>query len=186
MANATSKIDLTIPLATFLAQVEGDGTIADVIDDLKVDRTGYEVNASGISVAGGQRWANLVDDFIQKVYALNPGREDYALQTVGAVSTTQTIATLAVDGDLWRIGGIVTGRTSTAAEVVSARIDGHFYRSGGTVLPLDPTHAIVQLGLAGVDAALVIATNDVQVQVTGIGGKTIDWSVRINYAEKIS
>ena len=186
MSNPTSLIDFSIPLATFLATAKGDATWAQILSDVKTDRVGYEVPASGCSVAHGQLIANAFDDFLKLVYAQSPGRKDYSLSTIGAVTDEQVLATLGVDGELWRISGIVTGRTATAGEVASAQIGGHFYRSGGTVFPLDVTHTIVEVGLVAVDAELVVATDDVKVLVTGIAGKTITWHTRIDYAEQIS
>ena len=188
MSNPTNKFDFSITLAAFLATVEGDGTIADVLDVLKTDRVGYEANASAISVAAGQRWSNLVDDFIEKVYELNPGRKDYnAIETIGAVNTDTVIATLATNGDAWRIGIVITGRTATDGELVSARAEGHFYRDAGTVNVLDPIHTVLATApLSGGDADLVIVGDDVILRATGVAAKTIGWHARVEYAEQIA
>jgi hypothetical protein len=186
VSNTTSIVDFSIPLTTFLTTAISDGTWADVFGDLKFDRVGYEAAASQIAAAGGQLWSNGLDDMFKSVWALNPGRKDYTLSTSGAVTDSQVIATLDTNGDLWRIAGIVTGRSASTGEVASARIGGHFYRDGGTVLPLDVTHTIVQVGFATVDAELDIDGDDVVVLVTGEAGFDITWHVRIDHAEQIS
>lgn len=187
MANGSNVFDFTIPWATFTATSISDGTYSDVFVSTKVDRVGYEVAATSVTVAHGQIWSNGVDDFISRVYQLNPGREDYTgIQTVGAVNATQDLATIDADGEVWRMAAVVTGSTSTAGEVASAHISAHFYRSGGTVSILDPVHTIVTTaGLAGADADFTISADVVRITFTGIGGKTIDWDARVDYVEQI-
>jgi hypothetical protein len=187
MANGSNAFDFSITLADFLATVVGDGTNASIVQALKTDKAGFAVPASGISVASGQLWSNRVDDFILKIYELNPGRKDHALTTVGALTASVVLATLTTNGDVWRIGGVATGRTATAGEVASARFEGHFYRAAGVVSLLDPVHTVVTTApLAGVDIDLDISGNDVRILATGIGGKTVTWTIRVDEAVEIS
>lgn len=186
MANATSRIDLRTPFATFLAVSEGDGTIADVLQTLKVDRTGYEVNASGISVAAGQRWSNLVDDFCIAFYQLNPGRKDYQTTTSGAVNSDVSMFTADTNGDVWRIKAIVTAYTATAGEIAVVHLEGHFYRASGTVTLFDPTHTVRNVAaLAGVDADWRINSDDVEIRCTGVAAKDITYDIRVEYMEQL-
>ena len=123
---------------------------------------------------------------MQHVYGLNPGRKDHTLQTVGALTDNVVLATLTTNGQLYRISGSATGRTATDGEVASARFGGHFFRDAGIVTKLDPTHTIIETApLAGIDLDLDISTDDVRVLATGIGGKTVDWAIRVDVVEEI-
>ena len=68
MANSPSVIDFNIRLADFLATVVGDGTWEDIFNALKIDKTGFEADATDIDAAAGQLWGNAMDDFFQAVY----------------------------------------------------------------------------------------------------------------------
>ncbi len=71
MSNPTNIFDLlTEDLATFLAKAVSDGTYSDVVDTLKVDDTGLETPATGITTAEGQLWSNLLDDWLKTAYPI--------------------------------------------------------------------------------------------------------------------
>lgn len=179
MANSPNVIDLSIPLADFLAQSVDDGTYSDIIETLKFDRAGQEAAATQQDEFTGQLWGNLQDDMFLTLYALNQGRKDYELDTVDAATDSDTLATLTTDGDAYRIEATVLGKTATDGEVAYARLQGVYYRTGGTVLLLAPTKTLAQIGLAGVDANLVISGDDVNLEVTGALGFTIAWTGRV-------
>jgi len=67
MANDTNKINRSTSLADLFGTPVSDGTFGDVVETPKVDRPGKEVPASRSQNAGGQLWANLVDDAIKRV-----------------------------------------------------------------------------------------------------------------------
>lgn len=186
MANGTNAFDFSVKLQDFLAQAIDDGTYADIINALKIDKAGFIAPATGITVASGQLWSNVVDDFMQRVYGLNPGRKDYTLATVGALTSNVVLATLTADGQLYRIKGEATGRTGTDAEVASVKFSGHFYRDSGVVNVIDPIHTIVETApLAGIDLDLDIDSDDVRLLATGIGGKNVGWAIRVELVEEI-
>lgn len=66
MANSPNLITRSTSLADLLATAVSDGTYEDVIETAKVDKAGHEVPASAVSDAGGQLWANLVDDAVKR------------------------------------------------------------------------------------------------------------------------
>lgn len=186
MSSTSTIFDFSVPLATWLADTYDDATYADVFQALKYDRVGYEAAASQLVAGAGQLWSNGVDDFILYVYAHNPGRKDYTLSTSGATTDSQLLATLDTNGQLWRIEGIVTGRTATQGEVVSCKIGGHYYRAAGSVSTLDLTHTVARATLASADADIVVTGDNVSVVCTGEAAKDITWHVRITMAEQIS
>lgn len=185
MANSPNSIDLSIPLATFLATAVDDGTYSDIIETLKFDRAGQEAAATQQDEFSGQLWSNLQDDMFLTLYALNQGRRDYELDTVDAATDSDTLATLAVDGDAYNIEAMVIAKTATDGEVVHARLGGLFYRTGGSVLVMAPTKTLSQVGLAGVDANLVISGDDVNLEVTGAVGFTIAWTGRVTTVQEL-
>lgn len=105
------------------------------------------------------------------------GAKNYDLDTNGAVTDSETLATLSSDGDAYYVETTVVGKTSSAGEVVVAEASGVFYRAGGTVLKLAPVHTVSEVGLAGADADLVINSDDVDLTVTGVAAKVIAWTV---------
>lgn len=183
MANSPSEVDFTVPLATKLATAVSDGTWAAIFNVLKVDKIGKLVPASLIYTAGGQLLSNLVDDFIQKVWALNEGLENYNLGTVGAVTDDAIVATLA-DGDLVHILVDVQGHGVANNEVCSESINAHYYRDG-TITELGKiSYVSAQANLAGFAIDLVISSNDIKVEVTGVAAKTINWDARVTFVRR--
>jgi len=184
MANPTSEADFTIPLATFLATAISDGDWGDVLDVEKVDEVGKLVPASQIKDAAGELWVNLIDDVVQKVWELNPGREDYQLDTVGAVTDTESLITLA-DGEFTDIKVRVMALTAANSERGFIDVEGQFYRDT-TVKVLQLISSPVQVGLTGITANLVINSNDVELVVTGIAAKTIEWQARVEHVRRFT
>ena len=71
MSNPINPFDFAAEtLAQFLAKTISDGTFADVAEALKVDQPGQEADATDITVAAGELWSNMVDDFILSAYPL--------------------------------------------------------------------------------------------------------------------
>lgn len=96
MSNPTNVFDFPgETLAQFLAKPVSDGTYGDVADTLKVDQPGQEAAATEISVAAGELWSNMVDDFILAAYplikgitaSLPPRKETLATQVIVGVDT---------------------------------------------------------------------------------------------------
>ena len=71
MANPINPFDFaTETLATFLAKTVGDGTYADVVEELKIDQVGRQAKATEIRIAAGQIYGNTIDDFVLAAYPL--------------------------------------------------------------------------------------------------------------------
>lgn len=93
MSNPTNVFDFAgETLAQFLAKPVSDGNYGDVSDTLKVDQPGQEAAATEISVAAGELWSNMVDDFILSSYPLIKGI------TAGLPPRKETLATQVVTG----------------------------------------------------------------------------------------
>jgi hypothetical protein len=96
MSNPTNVFDFAgETLAQFLAKPVSDGSYGDVADTLKVDQPRQEATATEISVAAGELWSNMVDDFILASYplikgitsGLPPRKEGLATQVIVGVDT---------------------------------------------------------------------------------------------------
>ncbi len=181
MANPTSVIDFSIPLATWLSSAVSDGTWANVAQDLKVDEPGQAAPATAISTAAGQLWANMVDDFILNVYGINQGAKAYETTTTDATPVTlATLATLSADGDAYVIQVEAQGKTDAAAggEVLDATLGGLYHRASGSVLVLNPVSSVSRVGLTTAAPALVVVGNDVTLTATGELATNIKWTAR--------
>jgi len=181
MANPTSVIDFSIPLATFLSTPVSDGTWADVIQTTKVDEPGQAAAATQIEVAAGQLWSNLADDFFLALYEINQGAKVYSTTTGDAIpAVLSTLASLASDGDAFSITAQVQGKTDNPAggELLDSSLGGVFYRTGGSVFVLNPTSTVSRVGLTTATPALVISGTDVSIQVTGEAATNIRWTAR--------
>lgn len=181
MANPTSVIDFSIPLATWLSSAVSDGTWSNVAQDLKVDEPGQAAPATAISTAAGQLWANMVDDFILNVYGINQGAKSYETTTADAVPVSlATLATLTTDGDAYRIQVEAQGKTDAAGggEVLDATLGGLYYRTGGAVLVLNPVSSVSRVGLTTAAPALVVVGDDVTLNATGEAATNIKWTAR--------
>ncbi len=177
MANPTSKIDFSIPLATFLATAISDGFFSDILQQLKVDDPGEEADATDIDAAGGQLWSNIVDDFMLETYAPLQGAEDRTVNTVDATPDAFTVFTLAADADAVYIRIRVAARTAAVSEILEAEVAGTFYRTAdGFVSVLNPISSQSDVGLAGATVVLAPSGNDVVVTLTGLGGTPIEWT----------
>jgi hypothetical protein len=185
MSNSPSLVDLRVALADQLAAAISDGTWQDVIGATKQDRTGKVVVATASYLYLGQRWANFVDDFMQEIWRTNQGRRNYQLDTVGAVTDTETLATLTTNGECWRISAECVGTSATPGEVKHGKVSCIAYRSGGTVSLLSYENGNNEVGFAGTLVDLVVSGDNVNLRVTGQAAKTIEWDLRVENAERV-
>ena len=180
MANPTSKIDFSIPLATFLATAISDGFFSDILQQLKVDDPGEEADATDIDAAGGQIWSNIVDDFMLETYTLLQGAEDRTVNTVDATPDAFTVFTLAADADAVYVRARIVARSAAVSEILEAEVAGTFYRTAdGFVSVLNPINTLAQVGLGASTVVLAASGNDVVLTVTGEVATPLEWTESI-------
>lgn len=101
------------------------------------------------------------------------------IQTTNATPTTLATAyTLSSNGENVKVELYVVGQdNSVHSNIISAKIIQTFYRSGGTVTALSSHMNNSQANGSGAlwGVALVISSNDIQIEVTGAFGNTVNW-----------
>lgn len=184
---ADSKLDLTIPFATFMATNEGDGTWADIIQVTKQDKPGNLVDATGIKDSGGQLVANIWDDMWVQSYRIFQGAKLHSTDTANATPVDiGTIDTLTVNGDAAYIRATVTARDGSApGNLVEVQLGGTFYRSGGTVSVMNPISTVSRVGFTTATAELFRAGDVISARVTGEAGTDIEWSFTVNESRRL-
>ena len=178
MANTTPAADLSLTYAEQVAVVVSDGTYSDVITTLKTDGTGLEAPASAISKHGGQLWPNFVDDYMRATWDSLQGLAVLGLQTPDAALVSLNVAELPASGDAVWLSFRYQAKTATPGEVVSGSMSGLFYNNAGVLTSAGDTSAnfpSVPLAAAVIDWGMSGTT--VQLDVTGVAGKLIQWTI---------
>jgi len=133
MANPINPFDFaTETLATFLAKTVGDGTYADVVEELKIDQVGEEAKATEIRIAAGQIYGNTIDDFVLAAYPLLR-----IVATGGGGGGGETLAATLVLGDITgpRDINVSTGQAIAGVDELTLRgFDAANGIAGATVL----------------------------------------------------
>jgi len=133
MANPINPFDFaTETLATFLAKTVGDGTYADVVEELKIDQVGEEAKATEIRIAAGQIYGNTIDDFVLAAYPLLR-----IVATGGGGGGGETLAATLVLGDTTgpRDINVSTGQAIAGVDELTLRgFDAANGIAGATVL----------------------------------------------------
>ena len=178
MANPTSKVDFKTSLATFLAESIGDGTWADVINEVKVDEVGKEVAATAIKNAWGQLIANFLDDFVQAVWALHEDHSAGTLNTNGATSATYNLIDTLADGEGVHYRLHVQAHGSAANEIATFQVYGSFFRNGASIIRSQYAMTPYRSNLgSGVTVDVDDDAYAIVVTCTGEAAKDIDWSI---------
>ena len=184
-----SNLDLQTPFATFLAAPVSDGTWSDVLVSLKSDDPGKETAATAIEFAGGQLWANQIDNMFNQSYRVFQGNKFFPVDTTDATpDSTSTIDTLTADGDAAYVRVTIIARDpGSPAFVLEQHLGGTFYRSGGAVLVLNPIlTAPALVGFTTAIAAIIVTGDVVAVEVTGEAATNITWSVTVDESRRLA
>jgi len=184
VANSPSLVpDFLTPFDEWLTTPVDDGTIADLIATLKVDLAGQAAAATDIEAYHGALLANLVDDFIERVYRTLEGTSLVELDTIDAATDDTTLTTLDTNGQAHRVDVVVDGSTGDG-EWITVHLGGIVYRSGGSLFIADPTSTITESGLPAASAAIVFDGDLVNVEVTGEAGFQIAWQVDVSRSRR--
>lgn len=183
-----SNLDLTIPLADFLADFVSDGTWANVLTDLKADALGEEAAASDIAAAAGQLWSNQMDNMFLEMYRIHQGNTLFSTSTVDATPVTVgTIDTLTADRDAAFVRVTVTARApGSDAFVLEQSLGATFYRAGGTISQLNPINPVSRVGLTTAISEFLITGNVIAVQVTGEAATGLNWAVTVDKSRRLA
>ena len=184
---ASSTLDYSIALTTFLATTVDDATFASIVQVLKKDEPGKIAKASEIPLAGGQLWSNLVDDAFLELYRIHQGAKLYTTDTTTATPVDiATIDTLTTNGDAAYMRATVTARDgANPGNLVEVQLGGTFFRDSGTVSVMNPISTVARVGFTTATASLFVSGDTISARVTGEAATNIDWVFTVNESRRL-